>query len=293
MAIGIVPSTMYQPRRASTFPRLTRPSRLRTHARAIRHRSARKYRRTAAIVPSWVTAVNAAPGSSQPRKAGTMRRWAVLEIGQNSVSPCTIPSTMASRTFMRRGRVEGPGVAPARRLWLAGRPVRWAHGLRRAGPGDHQPPVVALPGPAPRAPELRTAAAGRAGLLRRAHAALRPRPAARHARGLPALRADLHPPRPARTRGLHARARGQPLRHRLPRRPLPLARGLAGRPDPVPGRRAADDRRSRPPAGPADHAAGLPPGAHRRVGRHDARRDRPGDGVLAARRDGRPLRVDA
>jgi hypothetical protein len=51
---------------------------------------------TAAIVPSWVTAVNAAPGSSQPRKAGTMRRCPVLEMGRNSVSPCTIPRTIAS-----------------------------------------------------------------------------------------------------------------------------------------------------------------------------------------------------
>ncbi len=51
---------------------------------------------TAAIVPSWVTAVNAAPGSSQPRKAGTIRRWPVLEIGRNSVSPWTIPRTIAS-----------------------------------------------------------------------------------------------------------------------------------------------------------------------------------------------------
>src|SRR3954447_6556518 len=56
--------------------------------------------RTAAIVPSWTTAVKAAPGSGQPRKAGTMRRWAVLEIGRNSVSPCTIPSTMVSSALM-------------------------------------------------------------------------------------------------------------------------------------------------------------------------------------------------
>src|SRR3954449_9904858 len=51
--------------------------------------------RTAAIVPSWMIAVNAAPGSSQPAKAGTMRRWPVLEIGRNSVSPWTMPRTMA------------------------------------------------------------------------------------------------------------------------------------------------------------------------------------------------------
>src|SRR4051794_748037 len=48
------------------------------------------------MVPSWTTAVKAAPGSSQPRKAGTMRRWAVLEIGRNSVSPCVTPRTISS-----------------------------------------------------------------------------------------------------------------------------------------------------------------------------------------------------
>ena len=69
------------------------------------HRSLRKYRRTAAIVPSWITAVNAAPGSGQPKKAGTMRRCAVLEIGRNSVSPWMIPSTMAWRSRIGRGSV--------------------------------------------------------------------------------------------------------------------------------------------------------------------------------------------
>ena len=59
------------------------------------HRSLRKYSSTAAIVPSWVTAVKAAPGSSQPRNAGTIRRCPVLEIGRNSVSPWTMPRTMA------------------------------------------------------------------------------------------------------------------------------------------------------------------------------------------------------
>src|SRR3712207_5017523 len=56
------------------------------------------------MVPSWVTAVKAAPGSSQPRKAGTIRRWPVLEIGRNSVSPCTIPRTIASSVLMRGAR---------------------------------------------------------------------------------------------------------------------------------------------------------------------------------------------
>src|SRR3954465_9786587 len=56
--------------------------------------------RTAAVVPSCTTAVNAEPGSSQPAKAGTIRRWAVLEIGRNSVSPWTMPRTMASNQLI-------------------------------------------------------------------------------------------------------------------------------------------------------------------------------------------------
>ena len=50
------------------------------------------------MVPSWVTAVKAAPGSSQPAKAGMIRRCPVLEIGRNSVRPWAIPRTMASRS---------------------------------------------------------------------------------------------------------------------------------------------------------------------------------------------------
>ena len=63
---------------------------------AIAQISCRKKISTAASVPSWVTAVNAAPGSSQPSSAGTIRWCALEEIGRNSVSPCTIPKTMAS-----------------------------------------------------------------------------------------------------------------------------------------------------------------------------------------------------
>src|SRR3954451_5880709 len=55
---------------------------------------------TASVVPSWITAVKAEPGSSQPTNAGTMRRCAVLEIGRNSVSPCTMPRTIASKIDM-------------------------------------------------------------------------------------------------------------------------------------------------------------------------------------------------
>ena len=95
MPIGIVPSPMYQPMRASSSPRSSGRNRLRNHVLTMFHRSLRKYRSTAAIVPSWVMAVKAAPGSSQPRKAGTIRRCPVLEIGRNSVSPWTMPRTMA------------------------------------------------------------------------------------------------------------------------------------------------------------------------------------------------------
>jgi hypothetical protein len=55
----------------------------------------RKYTSTAASVPSCVTAVNAAPGSSQPPKAATTRRCALLLTGRNSVRPCTMPRTTA------------------------------------------------------------------------------------------------------------------------------------------------------------------------------------------------------
>ena len=58
---------------------------------------------TASSVPHWITAEKPAPGSFQPSHAGTIRRWAVLEIGRNSVSPCTTPSVMASRIDMGVG----------------------------------------------------------------------------------------------------------------------------------------------------------------------------------------------
>ena len=92
---GIVPTMMNQPRRASTVPRAAGSRSDRSHAVAMFHRSCRKYRRIAAIVPSCVTAVNAAPGSSQPRNAGTIRTWPVEETGSSSVAPCTMPRTIA------------------------------------------------------------------------------------------------------------------------------------------------------------------------------------------------------
>ena len=82
----------------------------------MRHRSLQKWRTTAAIVPSCTTAVKAAPGSSQPKNAGMMRRWAVDEIGRNSVRPWTIPRTIAWNA-LTGGTVTGrprPGLGTAR-----------------------------------------------------------------------------------------------------------------------------------------------------------------------------------
>ena len=68
---------------------------------------------------------------------------------------------------------------------------------------------------------------------------------------------------------LHARPRGQPLRHRRPPGELPLARVELRRPDPAARRRPADDRRRLPRPRPGDHDAGLPPRAGRRRGGGD------------------------
>ena len=92
--IGIVPTPIIQPRRASvvvaSFPR-RRSAHIAARIRTI---SRQKYESTAASVPTCNTAVNAAPGSSQPSIAGTIFKCAVLLIGINSVSPCTIASTI-------------------------------------------------------------------------------------------------------------------------------------------------------------------------------------------------------
>ncbi len=51
---------------------------------------------TAVSVPICVTAVKAAPGSSQPNSWDRISRCALDEIGRNSVRPWTMPRTMAS-----------------------------------------------------------------------------------------------------------------------------------------------------------------------------------------------------
>ena len=56
------------------------------------------------MLPSWITAVKATPGSPQPSNTGTTLRWAVLLIGRNSVSPWTNPSTMACQHDCARDR---------------------------------------------------------------------------------------------------------------------------------------------------------------------------------------------
>src|SRR5512141_190980 len=49
-----------------------------------------------------MTAANAAPPSGQPSSAGTRCRWAVDEMGRNSVTPWTRPSTAACRVVKVR-----------------------------------------------------------------------------------------------------------------------------------------------------------------------------------------------
>lgn len=52
-------------------------------------------------MPSWVIAVNAAPGSAPvPSSEPTMRMCALLETGMNSVSPWTMPRMMALTVSM-------------------------------------------------------------------------------------------------------------------------------------------------------------------------------------------------
>src|SRR3954463_8466240 len=76
-------------------------------------------------------AVNAAPGSFQPNAVPTMRRWALEEIGRNSVRPCTRPRTTASNHPMpvSAPRVDGNGRAAG---W--GRARKLGVGGLRAGP---------------------------------------------------------------------------------------------------------------------------------------------------------------
>ena len=117
--------------------------------------------------------------------------------------------------------------------------------------------------------------------------------AASAARLLRALRPDLHAAAVPRQRRVHARTRA--ANHYitgLARLQLRMARRALPRPDRPDGRRAADDRRRLPPALAADHAAGVPPRAHRRLGRGDRAGDRALRSGSCSRARGGPLRVD-
>src|SRR5215217_3791049 len=105
---------------------------------------------TAAAVPSCVTAVNAAPGSSQPRSAGTIRRWPLEEMGRNSVRPWTMPRTTAWRRFTERERVvalderaltpRSGDLPPARRAPARGLLLRRLLQPHQDAPGGGGPP---------------------------------------------------------------------------------------------------------------------------------------------------------
>ncbi|KXK20029.1 MAG: hypothetical protein UZ18_ATM001000451, partial [Armatimonadetes bacterium OLB18] len=100
IAMGMVPTTIAHPIRHSSDERRWGSRIPASHPRKNLQRSPQKYTITATMVPNWMTAVKAAPGSGQPTSEGTIRMWAVLEIGKNSVSPCTMPSTIASTNPM-------------------------------------------------------------------------------------------------------------------------------------------------------------------------------------------------
>ena len=84
--IGRVPQRIAWPRRASGVVHW--PLRQACHEAPMTClRSSRKNPITAAMLPSWITAVTATPGSPQPNRTGTTLRCAVLLMGRNSVSP--------------------------------------------------------------------------------------------------------------------------------------------------------------------------------------------------------------
>ena len=104
MTIGMVPMMISQPRRTSgsslgmftACAPLLEPK-CRNHRPMMRTMSLRKYRITASSVPSCVMAVNVAPGSvADGRNSPAMRRWALEEMGRNSVRPWMSPRMIAS-----------------------------------------------------------------------------------------------------------------------------------------------------------------------------------------------------
>ena len=92
---------------------------------------------TASSVPIWITAVNAAPGSPQPKSSGKIRRWALLEIGRNSVRPWMVPSTTALRRSTRRRSLRGG--ASRRAGGPAGAGVTNLGRMQQRSLGSHRP----------------------------------------------------------------------------------------------------------------------------------------------------------
>ncbi len=106
--IGTVPMMMSQPMRTSGSSRgmpRSPPSECepprgpneRNHLPMMRVMSFQKYSSTASSVPICVIAVKVAPGSvALGRNSPTMRKWALDEIGRNSVRPWMRPRKSAS-----------------------------------------------------------------------------------------------------------------------------------------------------------------------------------------------------
>src|SRR3954454_13857182 len=92
---------------------------------------------TAVSVPSWVTAVNAAPASLPQKNAEVMRRCADDDTGRNSVSPCTMPRTTASSQPIGAPTVTAThGSAPRARQVL---PLGWGReGFVSCGPVEQR-----------------------------------------------------------------------------------------------------------------------------------------------------------
>src|SRR5918997_1698531 len=88
---------------SASFARSRLPNE-RKNASAIRNRSRQKYVTTATSVPMWSATSKESPNRSwsSPRKYWPSRRCPELDTGRNSVSPCTIPSTIACRSSSTR-----------------------------------------------------------------------------------------------------------------------------------------------------------------------------------------------
>src|SRR4030095_11455896 len=71
--------------------------------------------RSATSVPKCSATSKARPGSGQPRNQGRRMRCAVLDIGRNSVRPCTAPKMIAWKIFIDASFSRGGSVAVAER----------------------------------------------------------------------------------------------------------------------------------------------------------------------------------